>query len=132
MVDSDIIQCQVCGQFRHRSWFHVGRRGCAQCYEEGRLWESSTNNLFKRLRDDERRFIKHIIFDWIDKDTFPQEITADERKVLLMRTKDLASHDVVARALGLKLGRVKLIESQAHAKIHRLAKNALPEFVQQN
>ena len=31
-----LIECPVCGQYRHKSWFSVERRGCAACSFFGR------------------------------------------------------------------------------------------------
>lgn len=129
MVDSPIIQCPVCGQFRHKSHFHVGRRGCAECYEEGRLWERETDRLYKKLSEQERNLVKSVIYDWMMHDTFPEEITAQERKILLLRTQDMKSLDESARVMGIKLKRAAHIEQQAQSKLARLAKQAMPGWV---
>ena len=128
-MDSPIIQCPVCGEYRHKSWFHVGRRGCLQCYEEGRLWERETDKLHRKLRDDERRLVKAVIYDWLMNDSFPAEITAQERKLLLLRTQDMKSLDETAKVMGIKVKRAAHIEAQAQSKITRLAKEAMPEWV---
>jgi hypothetical protein len=31
-------ECPVCHQYRHKSWFHVGERGCWGCYHHHKLW----------------------------------------------------------------------------------------------
>ena len=31
-------ECQMCGNFRHKSWFRAGVRGCAKCEYFQSLW----------------------------------------------------------------------------------------------
>ena len=129
MVDSEIIQCPVCGEYRHKSWFHVGWRGCLQCYEEGRVWQPQLDLRRRKLAESERRQVKAVIYDWMTNDTFPEEITAQERKLLLLRTQDMKSLDEAAKIMGMKLKRAAHVEQQAQSKLSRLAKLAMPEWV---
>jgi len=43
-----LIECPVCEQYRHKSWFQPGLRGCWACYHHERLWAAA---LQEALRD---------------------------------------------------------------------------------
>jgi len=36
-----LIECPVCGEFRHKSWFRVGARSCWGCETHHRLWSAA-------------------------------------------------------------------------------------------
>jgi hypothetical protein len=129
MVDSQVIQCPLCGEYRHKSWFNVGWRGCLACYEAGRVWQPALDSRRRKLDASEKQQVKAVIYDWMTNDSFPEEITAQERKLLQLRTLDMKSLDETAKVLGIKLKRAAHIEQQAQSKLHRLAKAAMPGWV---
>jgi hypothetical protein len=128
-VESQVIRCPVCEEFRHKSYFSVGHRGCRVCYEAGRVWQPRMNALHKQLAADDRRLVKAVIYDWLMNDSFPEELTAQERKILALRTQDMKSLDEAAQIMGIKLKRAAHVEAQAQSKITRLAKQAMPGWV---
>lgn len=128
-MDSQVIRCPVCEEYRHKSYFSVGHRGCRVCYEAGRVWQPAMNTLHKKLAADERQLVKAVIYDWVMADSFPEEITAQERRLLMLRMLDMKSLDEAAQVMGMKLKRAAHIEAQAQSKLTRLAKDAMPEWV---
>lgn len=121
-----IAQCQSCGNFKHVSWFATDRI-CIDCDRAGLVYKPfEIKQQEKQLDEHLRRAVKAIIAEWCANDDFPEEITANERKVILRRTEDFASTDAIARELGISVKRAEAIEKRAQAKLLRLAREAAP------
>lgn len=43
-----LIECPVCDQYRHKTWFRAGARACWACEHHHRLWAAA---LQEALRD---------------------------------------------------------------------------------
>lgn len=128
MVDSEIIQCPVCGNWRHKSHFSVGRRGCSYCQQAHPEWVGGLDRLQQKLNESERMILKQIILETIMADELPPEFTDTERRILHGR---MAGHTdaKIADELGLKVNRMTSIEKTAQAKLTRIAKEQMPEWI---
>lgn len=51
-----LILCPVCEQYRHKTWFRAGERGCWGCVRHQRLWVTALN---EALRDAQQVKIKN-------------------------------------------------------------------------
>ena len=60
MEDSVIRECPVCGIWRHKSWFSVGRRGCSECQKDGKEWLAGADRLHKKINEQEKMMLKQV------------------------------------------------------------------------
>jgi hypothetical protein len=128
VVDSEIIECPVCGNWRHKSWFSVGRRGCSACQVEGKEWLAGADRLNKKLAESEMLILKQIILDLITADELPPEFTDTERRILHGRLSQYPDAKI-ADQLGLKVSRMHSIEHTAQAKLKRIAAELMPDWI---
>lgn len=128
MVDSEVIQCPVCGNWRHKSHFSVGRRGCSYCQEASPEWVAGMDRLHHKLQESERLILKQIILELMMADRLPPEFTDTERRILHGRMAGYGDAKI-AGELGLKVNRMTSIEKTAQAKLTRIAKEQMPEWI---
>src|SRR6478609_4616794 len=105
MEDSVIRECPVCGIWRHKSWFSVGRRGCSACQTEGKEWLPGADRLQRKIAESEMLILKQIILDLITADELPPEFTETERKIIAGRLAEYPDARI-AGELGLKVNRM--------------------------
>jgi hypothetical protein len=97
LSDVDVIrQCQVCGQFRHVSWFDVGARGCKQCQAD----EVVSFEMAKAQVLIEHMAIPETMLSIVREETKPDSITAGQWRMLHMLSMN---YDNVAIALATSL-----------------------------
>jgi len=128
MVDSEIIQCPVCGNWRHKSAFSVGRRGCSDCQEAHPEHLAGLDRLHQKLQESERLILKQIILEMMTEGPMPDELTGTEKRILLARAEGHGAASI-AEGLGMKPNRMTSIEHTAQAKITRLAKERMPAWI---
>ena len=128
MEDSVIRECPVCGIWRHKSWFSVGRRGCSECQKEGKEWLAGADRLHKKINEQERMMLKQVIYELITADELPAELTDTERRIIQGRLAEQPDAKI-ADQLGIKVNRMTSIEKTAQAKLTRIAGEMLPDWI---
>lgn len=79
MSDVDqIIQCPVCEQWRHKSWFDVGMRGCKQCQAD----EVVSFELAKAKVELEVNQIPQTMIDIVNGEAKPESMTGLQWRML--------------------------------------------------
>ena len=97
MSDIDLlIQCPVCEQWRHKSWFDVGRRGCRQCQVD----EVVSFEIAKAKVQVEEAMIPQAMLDIVAEETKPDSITASQWRMLHLLDY---GYDTVALALATSI-----------------------------
>ena len=127
-MDSEIMQCPSCGNWRHRSQFSVGRRGCSTCQADGTEWLGGMDRLQVKLRESEMLILKQIIFDLMMEDELPPEFTDTERRILHGRMAGYGDAKI-AEGLKLKVNRMTSIEKRAQQKLKRIATELMPDWI---
>ena len=128
MEDSVIRECPVCGIWRHKSWFSVGRRGCSECQKEGKEWLAGADRLNKKINEQEKMMLKQVIYELMTADDLPDELTDTERRIIQGRLAQQPDAKI-ADQLGIKVNRMTSIEKTAQAKLTRIAGEMLPDWI---
>lgn len=119
-----IIQCQSCGEWKHVSWFPDGSRACGPCLQEGKSYVPfQLSEKARKHKDLVTAHSKTLITEWIENDTLPPDVTADERKILRLRALDNLSIGAASKSMGISEKRAAAIESRAQLKLARLSRD---------
>jgi hypothetical protein len=50
-----LIECPVCGEYRHKTWFRAGERGCWGCVRHQKLWLTALQAELRAVQQVTRR-----------------------------------------------------------------------------
>lgn len=115
MVD-EIIQCPVCEEWRHKSWFDVGERGCKECQE---VIKSYMDNLWVAAIETES-MLKGDMLRIASEETCPESISPTHWRVIHMVDRG-ADADGIAVAYGIT---VESAEQLIHDSLESLLKES--------